>query len=404
MSDGMTRKGPKRSRMRAVLGVVLFVMVLLLGAMGYFFVKVLVPGGAPAQTRSDGRSGLQWVRSLYGFGPARDEQLLAPTSVAIAPNGTVFATDPQRGRIMAFRPDGSFLRLIHTGRGGSGKGQMLRPEGLATDRAGNLYVSDPMNQKILVFDTAGRFVREWPVPNVIGIDVQANRLLAYAGGTVVLYTLEGEKTGTIGRAGRGPGDTLMAAYGVTGDANDVYVADSHNGAIKAFANDGRLLWATTDPSSSRARESTSATEAAEPVLQLPQDLAIDGARRIVAVDAFTFKLVVLDARTGRIGSTYGDVGSGEGEFGYPTGIAYDPARDWFAVADTANDRIQIVRIPGSGGGAAQAVVRALTSPLRLCAVPLILLLIAAAILSASVRARRREELRQSLAKDGADAA
>src|SRR5580698_9716947 len=35
---------------------------------------------------------------------------------------------------------------------------------------------------------------------------------------------------------------------------------------------------------------------------------------------------------------------------YPTGIAYDKTRDWFAVADTSNNRVQIIRLPGTGGG------------------------------------------------------
>lgn len=376
----MTEQAPtntRTSRIRVVLGVTLVVLILMLVGIGYFFIRTLSPARKANETARTAPTDLQWIRSLYGFGPSADEQLRGPTSVAISPNGTIFVTDPQRARIMAFNPNGTFARLIHTGRGGSGKGMLGRPESLAEDAAGNLYVSDSMNRKIIVFGPDGKFLREWDASGVMGIDVQGDSVLALMDGKVVTFTLQGERVGEMGHRGRGLGDGLDAAYGVTSDGKTIFVPDTRNRSVKAFTKMGGLLWVQ---SGQVAGKPATATEESQDLLQLPQDVAIDGAGRLVVVDAFTFKMLVIDAQSGRITKSYGEDGASEGQFYYPTGIAYDKTRDWFAVADTENNRVQIVRIPNSGGGLVQATRRTLDSPLRMCALPLALLLAALVIL------------------------
>ena len=116
------------------------------------------------------------------------------------------------------------------------------------------------------------------------------------------------------------------------------------------------------------------------MLDLPQDVVLDAAGRLVAVDAFNFSILVMNATSGAIENSFGQEGTGDGQFVYPSSLAYDAKRDWFVVADTSNNRLQIVRIEGSGGGPGQAASRALSSPFRVCAIPLAALLAALAIL------------------------
>jgi hypothetical protein len=108
----------------------------------------------------------------------------------------------------------------------------------------------------------------------------------------------------------------------------------------------------------------------------------------VLVDPFKFQIIALDPKTGKMAreprtngvgklAAYGEFGQNDGLFYYPTGIAYDKTRDWFAVADTGNDRIQIVRIPGSGGSSVARVIGGFRLPMLVFLLPLSLLLAAA---------------------------
>ena len=74
-------------------------------------------------------------------------------------------------------------------------------------------------------------------------------------------------------------------------------------------------------------------------------------------------------------------------------VSYDPARDWFAVTDTQNARVQIVRLPGSGGSGLSAVSRALAGPLSACLIPLMLILLAivAGIIYRILRRRKKKK-------------
>ena len=74
---------------------------------------------------------------------------------------------------------------------------------------------------------------------------------------------------------------------------------------------------------------------------------------------------------------------------YPTGIAYDRNRDWFAVADTSNNRIQILRIPDSGGSILAPAIGAFRLPMCLFCIPWLLWL--AAIIYSVLRRRRQNE-------------
>jgi hypothetical protein len=109
--------------------------------------------------------------------------------------------------------------------------------------------------------------------------------------------------------------------------------------------------------------------------QLPHDLVFDGSGRLIVVDAFAFEVAVVDPKTGKVQATYGDFGRADGQFYYPTSIDYDARRDWFAIADTNNNRIQIVRIPDSGNPAIGAAWRAISSPYRYLAIPALLVLL-----------------------------
>ncbi len=380
------RRDRRPSRARIILGLVIVLLLLLLTVLGVYFVRVLTPLQQQTADVVD-LKGLVWVRSLYGFGPSEAEQLKSPTSVAIAPDGRIYVTDPQQHRVMIFSPDGTFSRLLHTGMGGAERGQFYRPTSIDVDENGEVYIADPFANKVIVFDADNNYLREWKTPNVEeeaprGIHVSGGRVYVLTIGRLRVYDTQGREIGQMGSRGRKPSQ-IDAYQGVLADEERIYIADALNRRVQAMDPKGESLWITP------REEKDSLTEDAP--YQLPQDLTFDGAGRLVTIDAFKFELVVSDAKTGEVIAAYGTDGAGEGQFMYPSGIDYDPQRDWFAVADTRNDRVQIVRLPDSGGSPQSTLRRALSSPYRYCAIPLLLLLVVAIVAYVTSRRIRRAD-------------
>ncbi|MEI7718208.1 MAG: hypothetical protein WCI78_19340, partial [Mycobacterium sp.] len=97
------------------------------------------------------------------------------------------------------------------------------------------------------------------------------------------------------------------------------------------------------------------------------------------------------SKDGKLIAKYGAPGTVDGQFVYPSSVAYDAFRDWFVVADTQNARLQVIRIPNSGGSTTASLGRALSGPLRACIVPLLLIILAiiAGIIYRVVKRRRK---------------
>ncbi len=376
-----TVEAAQRNRTRVILGVAIALLLAMLVALVIVFMNLIRPSGAPEGDQ--GIDNLVWERSMYGFGPAPDEQLRAPSSVAFAPNGDVYVTDPSRSRVMVFRSDGTFKRLLHTGAGGTGRGQFIRPEAIDIDERGDVYIADSWANKIIVFDSGGEFLREWPVEiQARGVGVAGDRVYVLDVGRVLVFDKQGDKLSAFGRRGPAPGE-IDAYQGITAKDGVIFVAEPFNKRLQAFDESGTVKWTVPGGVASRggpSREVTGTDSSASEALpnhrwDLPQDLVFDGAGRLMVVDAFLFKIVAVDPRTGKAQAEYGDFGRNEGEFYYPTSIDYDPARDWFAVADTNNNRVQIVRLPGSSG-LGSTLWRAVSSPYRYLAIPAGLVLLA----------------------------
>ncbi len=339
--------------------VVLAIMLVALGVYVYF---ALTPIGAPS--RAADPTGLSWVRSIYGWG---QELLSQPTDVEVGPDGTIWTTDPARARVIGFNPDGTLRAVIQTGEPASGEGLIMRPEGLGVDENGDVLIADFGNNKIIVFDAYSRFIREWSVPSPLDVAVGPDRIAVSTVFGIAFFDREGTYITKWGTRGREVGQ-FDIPHGIAVDEEGaVYVADSQNARVIAYNSLSELMWVA---GSQRGRDESATAESGEAALEIPSGVVIDGAGRVVAVDPFNFGMFVFDAKTGALIAQHGDFGSDDGAFLYPTGIAYDAARDWFVVADTGNDRLQIVRIPDSGGGIIEDVRSRLTGPAWLCALPL----------------------------------
>jgi len=108
---------------------------------GDAFVHKFKSNGTPLQSFEDSR-----VRHAAG--------------ITVDSGGAIYVADAQRGTVLIFFPDGTFLRSLRIAPQRKFSGAF----GITTDEQGNLYVPDPGKSRILKFDVRGRLLRSWPAP------------------------------------------------------------------------------------------------------------------------------------------------------------------------------------------------------------------------------------------------
>lgn len=372
-------KPVKSTRGRRVMIVVLVFLFLLLCSASYLLFKLVTPSGDIA-TREEAQ-GITWVRSIYGWGPGADQQLTRPASVAIAGDGSILVPlVTGNAQIYRFGPDGIFQRSFA---GSEGEGRVLYPTGVSVGPDGSIYVVQTTQENLIKLTPDGAetvFKINVVKPSAVAVD--EDMIVVGAKEGFAILDTEGTPIQVIGTGGFGD-DQFDTVSGVAiDDKGDIYIVDTYNNRISKYTPQGERLWMVTtgNPGNRSANEGAMSlvTETDAPAaMQTPGAAVIDGSGRLVVLDMLDFSLAVFDPQTGDFLAKYGTFGTEEGTFVYPSGLAYDAERDWFAVADLGNDRVQIVRLPGSASSTLLPTARrALSGSLRALFLPLILLVMA----------------------------
>ena len=382
-------------RTRRTLITILVLLLILLLIAGYALLKIFQPVGGVASTQQ--AKGVTWVRSIYGWGKSSDQQFWGPQGVAIGPDGTIWATTQGQYRVVGFNPDGSLAAMLYQGPAGDPKypNALSYPVAVAVDPAGLVYIADQTKSRVWVMTRDNTIVRSIFVPTPASLAVSSDRLVVGSASGFVIMTPTGQVIKVLGTQGKGI-DQFQAVRGaVIGKDDTIYIVDEYNNRLSAYDRNGVRKWivSTGTPGSQKpVASSIVARVSGTPAdMQVPAGMTIDGANRLVIADPFSFNLTVLNSQNGQFIARYGAPGTIDGEFVYPSDVSYDPVRDWFAVSDTQNARVQIVRLPGSGGSALSGIGRALAGPLRACIIPLLLILLAivAGIVFRVVRRRQK---------------
>lgn len=382
-------------RGRRVLVAAIVILVLLLLASMFFLYQIANPRGV-AQTQQV--EGVTWIRSIYGWGSQASE-LVSPATVAVDPsgNGEMWIADQANFRIAKFDANGNYADLIIGSKDGSKTFDY--PSSFAVAPDGWMYVAQSSYNNILVFDASGNLTNTIPFPNPSSIDVNDEMLVVGAPEGFVAFGRDGTPIGQIGGQ-RGPGeDQFDMVNGLVLDSdNNVYVTDTFNNRISKYDEAGDRIWmiktgpAANEGQDSRGRVGEELSAEFPAMLQAPMGATLDGAGRLIVIDLLDFSIAAFDTETGEFIDKWGEFGPEDGMFAYPADIDYDPAFDWFVVADSGNQRAQVIRLPDSGGDALVEVRRFLSGPIRACCLPLILLVIALVVWVVARRRRRSSEV------------
>lgn len=389
------RRRIRRTRRTLVTILVVLIILLLVAFVG--LAKLFQPLGKVATDKE--ALGVTWVRSIYGWGKAKDQQFQGPQGVAIGPDGTIWATTQAQQRVVGFNPDGSMAAMLYQGPLGTPQfpNAFGFPVAVAVDPAGLIYIADQVRNTVWVSSRDNRIVRSIYVPRPASIAVSGDRLVVGSASGFVIMSPSGQVIKVIGTQGKGKDQFQGVRGAAIGKDGTIYIVDQYNNRVSAYDQNGNRKWIvdTGLPGNEKAvKKSIVATQGVAPAaMQIPGGLTIDGAGRLVIADPFGFDVTVLNGGDGSLNAKYGAPGTVDGQFVYPSSVAYDPSRDWFAVADTGNGRVEIVRLPNSGGTAVSAANRAMSGWLRACLLPLLLLLLALVAGLIYRYMRRRKEAR-----------
>lgn len=362
---------------------ILVVLLILLAALLYLYWVLTKP---PTPTRVASSKGITPLFSLYGFGRDRFSN---PNGVAFDQRGNIYVADTGNHRIVVFDSRGRYLFRFGSEKAKHRterfkKGALLYPLNTAIAPNGDIYVASMMASRISIFNSRGKFKKELYMDRPIQLLIKKQRLYITTPGQVWVATLKGKVLQKWGSKGRGVRQ-FEYPNGIDLDKKgNIFVSDSQNMRIQILNKKGELVGGAGSPPKD--------LNDAERLFGLGVGLVLDEQERVYVVDGLHHAIRVFTHDGEDLGE-YGDQGEAEGQFNYPTGIAY-AGGSIFAVADKWNDRVQVIRItPKLSKTEAESVARQRPWKIAALLVGLLLLILLLLLL-------RRYLLRQRKAQPG----
>lgn len=295
--------------------------------------------------------------------------------IATDAEGNVYVANTTTDRIFKFDSEGR--ALLSWGGAGSDPGQFKHPQSIAVDsRAGRVYVGDGNRRDVQVFTTDGEYLDVWPMTYAQGIAVDEHGFVYLTDSScdcVHKVTGLGDEVLSWGEYGSDPGEFTQPRGIAVGPGGDVYVAEPTLHRVQKFTSRGDYLasWGSYGAGAGEMSTPTHVAVANDGSVYVndlydnhrvnkfdadgnylsmigkpsvpagafawPRFVATDGRGLVYVTDGPNHRVQAF-LPNGVFVLEWGGLGSGDGRFDYPEGIAVHG--DNVYVVDRNNNRVQ----------------------------------------------------------------
>ena len=312
----------------------------------------------------------------FGETGTGDGELSDPAGVVLERSGRdIYVVDKGNNRISVFDNGGSFKETF--GSQGSGDDQFNGPVSIVkVDR--EYYILDSVNKRVKIVEDDGTFVKEFgdrqlSSPTSIAVNQATQRVFVSDSGTDRIRVFDTNNHSYKYDIPAFNGSDMVDPAGLAVDETNMrlYVADTGNSRIGIF----QLVVERNDCPADTVEVATGVCYVGEfgggtgnVTFASPRGMAVDNSKPPARGDLYVadtgnnriqvFSFVPDDPDSCPSGTTsvvdgvcfverYGLRGSDDGEFMSPQGLAIDSTNRLLYVADTGNDRIQVLQIGAS---------------------------------------------------------
>jgi sugar lactone lactonase YvrE len=283
--------------------------------------------------RTYGTTGVPYVTDGYHYN--------TPSSVAVAPDGSIYLTEDKGHRLVKLRPDGTPIWIVGAagvkGDWDASNDRLNNPDDLALDANGRVYVADRWHGRVQIYNPDGSYyttVSGLDCPG--GVAIGPNGYLYVAdtcNHTVKIYNTNLVLVATLGTPGESGTDNahFNSPEDVAVDSNGtIYVSDGGNHRIQVFNANRQYV---------RTMGETGIWGSDFAHFNGPNNLFVDSANRLYVGDEWNHRIQVFDANGAYLTTIGGSAGPRTGQFRGARGVAVDNAGNIY-VADRLNHRIQ----------------------------------------------------------------
>jgi tripartite motif-containing protein 71 len=267
-------------------------------------------------------------------------QLKSPQGIAATSGGNVWVADTGNSRLQKFSPTGGLINNISGY--GSEPGKLREPASIAMGPDGSIWVADTVNNRIQqwssslalvrTFGTEGTGNGQFKRPAGIDVDASGNVWVAdQLNNRLQQFDPNAQFVAGYGSSGSGNGQfNFSSTLGIAADSKGhLWVADSGNNRVQAW-----LL-----PVEKPTYLSTfGSVGSADGQLKAPAGIALGLGGALWVADKGNNRIEKFDS-SGKYLAKFGSLGTGDGQFNRPAAIDVD--RDGnLLVTDSSNNRIQ----------------------------------------------------------------